>query len=218
MTRTDSAVERLLGQLGGQQLHGYIAADAALAPYRYFIDSKLARTAHTSRCATAGTLLVRPALDNLAASYEASANHLVAAAGKQPRAGEAGFAAQWNPYLEEETRFASLLIPIVNLREGEARLRGFPGAPAAAYFDDHLSSSEVNGTLAAVRASDGYKRYVAVLAAAASLQRNPKTPASRCNCSEAGQPHARVPVSRPMPARPCLEARIAHRAPPAAQV
>lgn len=168
MAKMDSAVERVLGQLGGAKLHGYVAVDAALAPYRYFIDSASARAAHASQCATGGTLLVRPVLDNLAASYESLANRLVAAVGRQPQTGEAGFAAHWNPYLEDEARFASLLIPIVGLHEGEARLQGFPGAPAAAYFDAHLTSFEVNGALAAVRKSDGYKRYIAVLAAAVS--------------------------------------------------
>lgn len=168
MTRTDSTAQRVLGQLGVEKLHGYIAADAALAPYGYFIDSMLARAVHTSQCGTASILLVRPALDSLAASYESLASGLPSAAGGQPRPGEAGFAAHWNPFLQDEARFASLLIPIVSLHQAEARLQGFPGAPAAAYFDDHLTSSEVNGALAAVRKSDGYERYIAVLVAAAS--------------------------------------------------
>jgi oligoendopeptidase F len=168
IARMGSAAEHNLAQVGVERLKTYFAADAALAPYRSFVDSMLARAARLSPCATAGAALTRPALESLAGSYETLDNRVAAAAGTQGEAREAGFAARWNPYLRLEERFASLLIPIVGLREGEARLRGFPGAPAAAYFDDQLSPSEVTRTLQAVRESEGYRRYVAVLAAAAS--------------------------------------------------
>lgn len=175
ITRMNLGVEGSLGRLGAGKLHAYLARDASLSPYRYFIDSTLARAAHDSSCATRGTLVMDPVLANLAATYESLDNKAVTAAERQADrgagatgAGATGFAASWKPYFENEDRYAALLIPIIGLRQGEARLRGFADAPAAAYFSDDLTAGEANAALAAVRESQGYERYIAVLASGAS--------------------------------------------------
>ena len=168
IAKLESAAQSMLTQVGARRLHHYLARDASLEGYRYFIDSTLTQTVHVSPCLPAGALLAAPALDSLTASYKALADHLQPPGRRQAETGAAGFAARWKPYLENEDRFASLLVPIVRLYDGEARLQGFEGAPAAAYSRDQLTTSEVNGALAAVRRSDGYERYIAVLSAAAS--------------------------------------------------
>lgn len=168
ISKLDSDAQSRLTQVGAGRLHHDLASDASLEAYRYFIDSTVARTAHVTPCAATGTVLAAPVLDSLTASYKSLANHLQPLARSQPETGAAAFAARWNPYLENEGRFASLLIPVVRLYEGEARLQGFASAPAAAYSGDQLTAPEVNGALAAVRKSDGYGRYITVLAAAAS--------------------------------------------------
>lgn len=198
MTSMDSVAESILGQLGADELHGYIAADATLAPYRYFIDSMLARAAHRPARATAGAPLVRPALDSLTASYKSLNNRLLAGAGGQPGTPEAAFAARWNPYVANEDRFASLLLSIVRLNGGEARRQGFPGAPAAAYFRDQLTTLEVEGALRAVRESDGYRRYVGVLAAAAS--RRLHVPEKALHAWDLDRADSYAPVRVPFPA------------------
>ncbi|HEX5208970.1 MAG TPA: M3 family metallopeptidase [Steroidobacteraceae bacterium] len=168
IAKLESTARSMLTQIGAGSLHRYLASDTSLGAYRYFIDSNVARTAHETPCAAAGALLTAPVLESLTGSYKSLADHLPPVAASQPSTGAAAFAARWKPYLENEDRFASLLVPILRLHEGEARLQGFEGAPAAAYSRDQLTTSEVNGALAAVRGSDGYERYIAVLVAAAS--------------------------------------------------
>lgn len=168
ITRLQSAVEDDLGQLGADRLRKYVANDTSLVRYRYFIDSMAKRAAHASPCATSAVLAIDPVLHQLAATYETLDNKVVNAAAGRKDEGAAGFDATWKPYLGNEDTYASLLIPIIGLHQGEARLQGFADAPAAAYFGDDLTSGEVNAALAAVRASQGYKRYIAVLASAAS--------------------------------------------------
>jgi oligoendopeptidase F len=131
----------------------------------------LGRAAHLPQSAADGAQLVGPALDNLTLSYKTLDNQVTAAPatdGTQADAAATQFAARWNPFIANEARFAALLIPIIDLHQGEAKAQGFTDAPAAAYFDDHLTTSEVDRALAAVRKSDGYERYIAVLASIAS--------------------------------------------------
>ena len=164
----DSTAERILGQVGAAKLRTYLAGDASLAPQRYFIESMLARASHLSRCAATCAQLAGPALDNLTSSYKSLDNRLLAGDGFPSKTAAAEFAARWDPFVANEERFASLLIPIIDLRRGEARAQGFAGAPAAAYFADHLAPPEVDRALVAVRQSDGYKRYTELLAGVAS--------------------------------------------------
>ena len=198
MTRMDSVAESILRQLGAEKLHGYIAADATLAPYRYFIDSMLERAAHRPTPATAGAPLLPPALDSLTASYKSLSNRLLTAGGGQRGTPEAAFAARWNPYVANEDRFASLLLSIVRLNDDEARRQGFSGAPAAAYSGDRLTAPEVAGALQAARESDGYKRYVAVLSAAAS--RRLHVAATALHAWDLDQADSYAPMKVPFPA------------------
>lgn len=168
ISKLESAPQSRLAQVGVDRLHHYLASDTSLEAYRYFIDSNVSRTAHATPCAATGAALSTPVLDSLTASYKSLADHLQPPGGSPADTDAAGFAARWDPYLENEDRFASLLVPIISLHESEARLQGFASAPAAAYARDQLTTAEVNGALAQVRRSDGYARYIAVLAAAAS--------------------------------------------------
>lgn len=167
MARMDSTAETILRQVGAGKLHAYLASDASLASQRYFIESMLARASHLSRCAASCSQLAGPALDNLASSYKSLDNRLTVGDDASKTAA-AQFAARWDPFVANEESFASLLIPIIDLHQGEARAQGFAGAPAAAYFGDHLAAPEVDRALMAVRQSDGYKRYIEVLATVAS--------------------------------------------------
>jgi oligoendopeptidase F len=87
------------------------------------------------------------------------------AAGGDPKA---TFEAKWLPFAQNEAAFAAVLIPIVRLHDGKARLEGYPGAAEAAYASADLSSAEVNDALAAIRRTDAAKHYDAVVAAAAA--------------------------------------------------
>jgi oligoendopeptidase F len=162
MTRLDSAVAGRLGGLGVHTLQVYRAADVSLAPYRYFIDSTLARAVHRRQDATRFALLISPALASLTGSYKTLYDRLPSGGGAE------AFAARWKPFLDQQEQFASLLIPIVILHSAEARVSGFADAPAAAYFRDDLTVEEVHTALGEVRKSGVYRRYISVLVTAAS--------------------------------------------------
>ena len=134
----------------------------------FFMESMLARAAHRSRCASLCTLLVGPTLDNLTSSYRSLVNRMAVRSGHPSDTAAAEFAARWNPFVANEDRIASLLIPIIDLHQGEAKAQGFTDEPTAAYFGDHLTSREVDAALKAVRKSAGYKHYIAVLSTVAS--------------------------------------------------
>ena len=168
ITRLDSAVFDMLADLGAQRLQAYLAADASLAPYRYFLDSNLARAAHRPADATRFAPLISPALASLTGSYKSLYDRLIPSVDTPPGRGAAAFTARWKPFLDHEAQFASLLIPIVILHNADSRLSGFADAPAAAYFRDHLTVDEVRSAIGEVRRAGAYRRYISVLAGAAS--------------------------------------------------
>jgi len=171
ITRLDAAVRNVLADVGPAKLHAFLSTDTALARYAYFIDVSVERAAHERQSQQAVMLLAQPALASLGSSYKALRQRMLAAAPvKKPAAGQEAYAARWAPYIQNEDSFAALLLPLVSLQNGKAKLEGFAGAPEAAYFRAGLSATDVRSVLAAVRISDANKRYLAVVAAAAATQ------------------------------------------------
>jgi oligoendopeptidase F len=166
MDRLDAATERTLAAMGRERL-GALMADPAVAPYRYFVEHTLNTAAHAAQNQDAVAALAAPALRSLADSYKSllpKRRAALAAAGDP----KATFEAKWLPFAQNEAAFAAILIPIVRLQDGKARLEGYPGAPEAAYASAGLSAAEVNDALAAIRRTDAAKYYDAVVAAAAA--------------------------------------------------
>ncbi len=128
----------------------------SLAPYRYLLSQALAQSAHrlTTAEARSVALAVTPVLDAAAASYKAL------------RKSGASVESQQEAY-------AALLVSIASARNGVARLRGFSGAPDAAYFDRSIAPASVERTLRAVRDSTAYARYLAVAAKASATKFKP---------------------------------------------
>jgi oligoendopeptidase F len=170
--RIDAATQREFERLGPAALNRLMAQNTDLAAYRYLIESTLRQAEHASQNGEAVRLLADPALSSLADSYRS----LLRAVQPAPRSpvsnttARQAFEAGWEPYQKNETAFSGLLIPIVQLQDGKARLRGFAGAPEAAYFGAGLTAAEVNGVLVALQRSTPYKRYEIVIAAAAARQ------------------------------------------------
>lgn len=135
-------------QLGGPRILR-LTQDASLRPYRYLLMNSLAQAAHRLNAAQAETVsvAVTPILDRAAASYKALRKSSGTIESRQDA-------------------YAALLVAIVSAKNGVARLRGFDGAPQAAYFDRSIDAASVERTLAAVRDSDAYARYLAVAARA----------------------------------------------------
>lgn len=169
--KLDAAVEDLIATLGADKLHAYLAADPSLIVYRYFIDSALAKAAHTRPAVQANALLTTPALDSLGASYSIMRRKALASvpAAKSP-VGQDAFAARWQPYLQHEDAFAALLAPIVTLHNGQAKLEGFKDGVEAKYFQLHLAPAEVDQLVTAVRNSAADARYITVVGAAAAAR------------------------------------------------
>lgn len=168
-TQLDAGVQETLVQVGADRLHAYLATDPKLAVYGYFIESSLAKSAHSQAAVRANALLTTPALDSLSASYS-NLRHKVLAAVPAPKAatGRDAFDAKWKPYLTDEDAFAALLVPIVTLHNGEGRLEGFKDGVEAKYFQLSLSAAEVDTLVAAVRQSGANARYLSVVAAQAA--------------------------------------------------
>lgn len=172
LDRVDAATTRTLAGLGPALLQRWMAAVPALARYRYFIDSTVTRAAHATRDENAERFVVRPALTSLAESYRSlRPPPPPPSQGKPTRsADQEAFESKWAPYATNQNAFAAILIPVVRVQDGKARLEGFSGAPEAAYLASGLSPKEVDAVLEAVRASGTYKRYEAVVANAAAHQ------------------------------------------------
>jgi oligoendopeptidase F len=172
MDRVDNASDHALDELGPATINDFIARDAALQPYRYFVEHALQRSHFVNQNDKAVTLLALPSLKSLADSYKSlrRLTQPIPASKQTESAGKNKFEATWDPYIKNETAFAGLLIPIVHLQDGKARLQGFNGAPEAAYFSRDLTSAEVSGVLSAIRGSGAYKRYETIVAAAAARQ------------------------------------------------
>jgi oligoendopeptidase F len=175
--RIDAATEREFERLGSAALNNLMAQNTGLAAYRYFIESTLRQAEHASQNENPVRLLADPALSSLADSYR-SLLRFVQPSPSSPVSNATArdeFEAGWEPYQKNEIAFSGLLIPIVQLQDGKARLRGFAGAPEAAYFAAGLTAAEVNGVLAALQRSTAYKRYEVVITSAAAQQLHEST-------------------------------------------
>ena len=168
--RQDNALRRSLVLLGKPAAEAFLAADAALQPFRYVIESRLRLPAVSAADEQAVAQLATPALDSLSNAYADLRREILHAATSTPTAGDrrAAFQAKWAPWLANEPAFAALLVPIATLQEGAAHLQGFASAADAAYARTGLSADEVHGAIRAVRQSDAWTRYAAVVAAAAA--------------------------------------------------
>jgi oligoendopeptidase F len=159
----DAKADDLLGNLEDRIADRVVAAAAQLgparidrlvrvpllAPYRYLLETSLASSAHRLNAVEARSveLTVTPVLDAAAASYKALR--------RSP-----------DSIASHQDAYAALLVSIAAARNGVARLRGFPGAADASYFDKSIPPGSVERTLEAVRSSTAYARYRSVAALA----------------------------------------------------
>jgi oligoendopeptidase F len=79
------------------------------------------------------------------------------------------------PLESSQDPYAALLVSIASARNGVARLRGFPDATSAAYFDRSIDPASVERTLQAVRDSQAYAQYLAVAAKAPKRAFTPRS-------------------------------------------
>jgi oligoendopeptidase F len=170
MDQLDNVTKNTIAALSPATLTGFLAPDTALAPYRYFVESALRQAKHANQNQRAVALLAQPALTSLGDAYKSLRRQAQPLPTSAPTGREQRFDSEWSPFANNESSFASLLIPIVQLQNGKAQLQGFNSAPAAAYFSRDLTLDEVNSVLAAVRRSDGNKQYEMVVAATAARQ------------------------------------------------
>ncbi len=166
----DDAAGRALSALGAPAAERFVAREPKLAPWRWFIATRLKAAAATQSGEQARKLLAEPALTSLGDAYGELRRHARAAAAgaSEPAPGRPAFLAQWTPYLDEEAGFAAVFTPLVTVQEGEARLQGFANAADAAYARRGLAAAQVHAALAAVRGSQAWARYAAVVAGVAS--------------------------------------------------
>ena len=148
-------VDQEIKELGCDRALSFAAVYAPLARYRYFILSAGSRAAHAvspdrTRGADATLAATRT-------SYKKLRKHVIAAQGKDATA-----------FAPHQEAFASMLVTIATANDAIAHVRGFRDAVEAAYFDRSLTSASVDRVLAAVRASDAYRRYDAVQGSAAA--------------------------------------------------
>ena len=173
--RIDDTTTRMLVRIGARALNVEMDEDAALARYRLFIATSLTQNAHASQDAKAEALLADPALDSLESSYKRLRPKLAGTSGGEVQtdgAAKAAFEAQWAPYAQREEVLSAILIPIVRLKNGVAKLHNYSDAPERAYFDAGLSQYLVTKTLEAVRASDSNKRFETSIAQQAARRLN----------------------------------------------
>jgi oligoendopeptidase F len=119
-----------------------LTAHAPLASFRYLLLTALEASKHRLSVADTRTVsaAVTPVLETAATSYKA-------------------LRASGDPVASHQDAYAALLVAIVAANNGIARLRGFAGAPEAAYFDKSLSAASVARVLSAVRSSRAYARF-----------------------------------------------------------
>ncbi len=165
--RLGDRIDAVVASLGARRLWTMAAATPRLARYRYLLSQSLARAAHRLSPGESRAIAqtVEPALAATGASYKALRRAALAWPSPAASASDArrdAFAARWSPFERHEDAFAVQLLTIVNLRNGIARLQGFDGAPAAAYFAQSLAPASVRCTLAAVRSSGAFRAYSGV--------------------------------------------------------
>lgn len=173
--RIDDTMMRVLAGTGAKALNAEMGKDASLARYRFFITTLLKQSAHDSQDAKAEALLADPALDSLEGSYKRLRPKVAGTSSGEVQtdaAAKAAFEAQWAPYAQRKEALSAILIPIVRLKNGVAKLHNFPDAPGRAYFDAGLSQNLVTKTLDAVRASDSDRRFETVIAQQAARRLN----------------------------------------------
>lgn len=172
LDRLEAGAGRTLVALGEPTVQRFLDADSALQPYRYFVTHALEQAQHSGESDKALAILADPTIASLKQSYKSVRQHVAGAgAGAASNARDA-FLAKWVPYASEEAAFAAILIPLAVAENGSAQLRGFEGAPAAAYARADLSAELVRRTLDAVKASSGtYARYHDVVALAAAKRK-----------------------------------------------
>jgi oligoendopeptidase F len=174
-TELRASMQTSLARMDGPRLERWMASSPALAPWRWFVAGGREQATADARGARADMLLATPALERLGESYQRLRRAVAppAAAASVPAPGpEQAFAAQWQPYLEHEADFAALLVPIVTLRDGLARLQGYDGGPEAAYARAGLSTAQVSEALAAVKASPVYRHVQAARSREAAARKH----------------------------------------------
>jgi len=145
--RLDNALVSVAQRLGDAGI-ARMARDPAVAPYAYLLRSARSRSAHRLGAAESRAVdaAVTPVLRADAAAYAALRKSA-------------------EPSASNQDAYAALLISIVTADDGVARLRGFAGAPDAAYFDRSIPST-LPRILDAVRASKANAEYRRVAARA----------------------------------------------------
>jgi oligoendopeptidase F len=141
-------VVRAAKELGANRITS-LTAQAPLTAFRYFLQTAAAASQHilSANDERAVATAVTPVLEASATTYKALRKSN-------------------DPIASHQDAYAALLVSIVSANNGIARLRGFAGAPEAAYFDKSLSPASVERTLEAIRASHAYARYRRVAALA----------------------------------------------------
>jgi oligoendopeptidase F len=179
--RLDDALAHAIARMPmpAATLDALLAHDPALAPYRHLVDDLRRNAPHAPIDPRVAAELAQPALDRLQATYGALRREAARAARAVPavaagassspadeRAAMQRVVAQrWQPWIDRGTAFAGVLLAIVDLDDGRARLEGFAGgAPERAYFRDHLTTALVERALAAVRGQEAWSRYAQVVA------------------------------------------------------
>ena len=172
--RQSASLRRSLAQVGKPAIEAFVAQDAGLRPFRYVVEISLRMPVVPAANEQAVAQLAQPALDSLQNAYAELRRQVLRPGPLQPAADDrlATFKAKWSPWLTNEPAFAALLAPIATLQEGTAHMAGFPTAADEAYAGMGLTSAEVHGAVAAVRRSDAWTRYAAVVADAASHRLN----------------------------------------------
>lgn len=165
-----TASDTFLGRIGETELEALIAADPRLAQYRYFLIEAAGREQRDQETGGIADQLVLPALDSLAQAYKAIASEARTSMQATEQDPGAAYAERWRPYVASETSLAPLLVSIVQLRDGAARLQGFSGAPESAYARMGLSAAEVDGVLNAIAQTASYRRYWDIMAEAAAAR------------------------------------------------
>ena len=169
MEQVDAAARRTISDLGPTAVRSLIERDGSLVPHRYFVESVLRQAGHADQNQNAA-LAALTKLKKLADSYKSMLppEQPPPPSEQTQDAARHFFDAKWAPYLKDESAFAGLLIPIVQLQDSKAQLEKFGGAPEAAYFFAGLTDRQVHGVVAAVRRSRSCERYEMVVATAAA--------------------------------------------------
>jgi oligoendopeptidase F len=158
--RARLAVQKSLSVMDEAALPGLISADPGLSAYSYFLQSARRANEHSSRGVEANSIVVQPTLSVLADSYRRLSRRPPLTEGQSTGSAEAQFNATWRPFLDNEEVFAALLISVVTLQNGQARLQGFADALERKFFDLGLEPQQVNAVLEAVRSAALSHLYV----------------------------------------------------------